>query len=71
MKYLLPILIVLSLITPAFATYVKPHFTKNGTFVSGHYRSKPNKTKLDNYSYRWNSNTYTAKKGKKKTHKTE
>ena len=45
------------------ATYVKPYVTKNGKVVSGHYRSKANKTKRDNYSTKGNVNPYTKKKG--------
>ena len=51
------------------ATYVKPHVTKNGTIVKGHYRSKANKTKLDNYSTKGKVNPYTGKKGTAKPYK--
>ena len=51
------------------ATYVKPHVTKNGKIVKGHYRSKANKTKLDNYSTKGNVNPYTRKKGTTKPYK--
>lgn len=44
-------------------TYVKPHITKNGTLVEGHYRSDANSTKTDNYSSQGNVNPYTGKSG--------
>lgn len=69
MKHLILTLLILSLTTPVYATYVRPHVTKNGTYVQGHYRSKPNKTKLDNYSYKMNRNPYTGKKGTKGLYK--
>lgn len=47
----------------AFATYVKGYTTKNGTYVSGHYRSNANYTMMDNYSTRGNYNPYTGSKG--------
>lgn len=47
-------------------TYVKPHITKNGTLVEGHYRSNPNNTDLDNYSTKGNSNPFTGQEGKVK-----
>ena len=67
-KMLKKIFIILSVLFISNAViaknvYVKPHITKNGTFVSGHYRSKPNKTKLDNYSTKGNFNPYTFKDG--------
>lgn len=46
-------------------TYVKPHVTKDGTFVDGHYKSGPNSTKIDNYSSNGNTNPYTGEKGTK------
>jgi hypothetical protein len=45
------------------ADYVKPHIRKDGTYVEGHYRSSPNKSKLDNYSTQENVNPYTGQKG--------
>ncbi|MBI2725424.1 MAG: hypothetical protein HYX42_04160 [Polaromonas sp.] len=43
--------------------YVKPHVTKDGTFVDGHVRTAPNNTNLDNYSTKGNSNPYTGQQG--------
>lgn len=33
------------------AKVVAPYIKKNGKIVQGHLKSKPNKTKVDNYSY--------------------
>ena len=38
---------------------------KNGTYVQPHYRSSPNNTVRDNYSYKGNTNPYTGKQGTK------
>ena len=46
-------------------SYVKPHMTKRGHFVEGHYKTKKNKTRMDNYSEKGNINPYTGKKGSK------
>lgn len=69
LKKIFIIICLLSFInTVTAATYVKPHVTKKGTVVSGHYRSKANKTKLDNYSTKGNTNPYTRKKGSAKSY---
>ena len=49
----------------AFAAdaYVKPHITKDGTYVGGHHRTTPNSTRLDNYSTQGNTNPYTGQAG--------
>jgi len=36
---------------------------KDGTYVPGHYRTKPNSTTRDNMSSQGNTNPYTGKKG--------
>ena len=43
--------------------YVKGYFRKDGTYVSGHYRTNRNNTNLDNYSTKGNTNPYTGKPG--------
>lgn len=45
------------------ATYVRGYTRRDGTYVSGHYRSTPNYTRLDNYSTKGNYNPYTGKAG--------
>lgn len=44
-------------------TYVRPHVTKNGTYVEGHYRSSPNGTQMDNYGTKGNTNPFTGQPG--------
>ncbi|MDQ2640378.1 MAG: hypothetical protein M3Y79_07350 [Pseudomonadota bacterium] len=46
-------------------TYTKGYVKKDGTYVQGHYKTKANDTKLDNYSTKGNTNPYTGKKGTK------
>lgn len=46
-----------------FAGKVKGYYKKNGTYVSPHYRSKPDGSKGNNYSTKGNVNPYTGKKG--------
>lgn len=56
---------LISMTTTAHAGRVRGYYKKNGTYVQPHYRSNPNRTKLDNYSTRGNINPYTGKKGTK------
>ncbi len=49
---------------PAFAgDYVNGYTRSNGTQVQGYYRSSPNNTVQDNYSYQGNTNPYTGSTG--------
>ncbi len=43
--------------------YVNGYFRKDGTYVSGHYRSAPNNSFYDNYSTKGNINPYTLREG--------
>lgn len=47
------------------ATRVSGYMRSNGTYVQSYYRSSPNSTRYDNYSYRSNVNPYTGKSGSK------
>ena len=47
----------------AYAGWVRGYTRKDGTYVQGHYRSNPNPTVKDNYSYKDNINPYTGKQG--------
>lgn len=40
--------------------YIKP---STGKYVAPHFKTTPNKTKLDNYSTKGNYNPFTGKKG--------
>lgn len=41
-------------------SYYKP---STGRYVNSYYKTSPNKTKIDNYSSKYNYNPYTSKKG--------
>jgi hypothetical protein len=43
--------------------YVHGYYRSNGTYVRPYYRSSPNGTVQDNFSYRGNINPYTGKVG--------
>ena len=45
------------------STYVQPHVNSNGSYTSGHYRTTPNGTQMDNYGSRGNYNPYTGRTG--------
>jgi hypothetical protein len=45
--------------------FVHGYTKKNGTYVKPHHRTRPNKTKKDNWSTKGNVNPYTGKKGTK------
>lgn len=42
---------------------VKGYTTKRGTYVAPHFKSSPNKSKLDNFSTKGNINPFNGKKG--------
>lgn len=66
MKTLLTFVILLSSLLQVFSqVHVKGYYRKNGTYVSPHTRSSPNKTVYDNYSYKGNVNPYTGAIGYK------
>ena len=44
-------------------TWVNSYTRSDGTNVSGHYRSDPNSTVRDNFSYKGNTNPYTGSTG--------
>lgn len=69
MKKLLLLLLIGSLLTPAFAQaatrvrgYYKP---KTGSYVMPSYRSQKDSYKFNNYSSHGNTNPFTGKKGYK------
>lgn len=41
--------------------WVESYYRRDGTYVTGHYRSAPNGNPYDNYSYPGNTNPYTEK----------
>lgn len=50
--------------------WVNGYYKSNGTYVQGHYRTKKNRTTLDNYSTKGNYNPYTGKRGTRNTYET-
>ena len=44
---------------------VRGSVRSNGTYVSSHYRTTPNRTRLDNFSTKGNLNPYTGRRGTK------
>jgi hypothetical protein len=63
------LLLIFSFLLIAFLGYsqtpktTKGYVKKNGTYVAPAYKTKPNKTKADNYSTKGNTNPFTGKKG--------
>lgn len=66
MKNILALLIVIvglfgflafGAIQEAEAVYVRGYYRSNGTYVSPHYRSRPNAYRYDNYNYSWGSSS--------------
>src|SRR5713101_2904638 len=48
----------------AFADqHVRGYYRSNGTYVHSYYRTNPNNTVMDNYSYRGNLNPHTGAVG--------
>lgn len=45
---------------------VRGYTTKNGTYVAPHRQTNPDKSKLNNWSTKGNTNPYTGKPGTKK-----
>ena len=60
--------VIIILVLPVFAeaktTSVRGYFKPSiGRYIQPHYKTSPNKTKIDNYSSKYNYNPYTGKKG--------
>ena len=53
----------------ADAAYTRGYVRRNGTYVSGHYRTNPDSTRINNYSTRGNVNPFTGKVGTKPSNK--
>jgi hypothetical protein len=48
-------------VSAAAQTYVQEYFRSDGTYVQGHWRSSPDHSPYNNYSYPGNTNPYTGK----------
>lgn len=59
------ILLAFSVAAEARDVRVRGYYRKDGTYVSPHTRSAPNRTTADNWSTRGNFNPYTGKRGTK------
>lgn len=61
------VIFILSFVSISLAgdVYVKGYYRNNGTYVQPHYRSSPNNTMRDNWSYKGNVTPYTSKEGYK------
>jgi hypothetical protein len=63
-KIVLSIVFSLVLFNSVFAdVYVNPYVRSDGTYVEGHYRSSPDSTVTNNWSYSGNTNPYTGEVG--------
>ena len=61
------VVFLISTATMSFSDeYVNGYYRSNGTYVSSYYRTSPNSTTSDNYSYQGNYNPYTGKYGHSK-----
>lgn len=49
MKYIFILTLLFN--STLLAQYQNPYIKKSGKIVQGHLKTKPNKTKVDNYSY--------------------
>ena len=65
-KLILVLFLSILLISPVFGGYVRGYFKSSGTYVQPHFRSNPNNTVKDNYSYKGNVNPYTGEIGTNK-----
>jgi len=62
MRTILDLIIIALLAGTAQAqVYVRPHVRSDGTYVPGHYRSKPDGNPYNNYGYPGNVNPYTGR----------
>ena len=57
------VLFLFALVLNANAGYVNGYLRSDGTYVHSYYRSNPDNTPIDNYSFKGNINPYTGKVG--------
>ena len=63
-KIIISIVFVLTLINTVSAdVWVNGYFRSDGTYVQGHYRSSPDSSVTNNWSYSGNTNPYTGEVG--------
>lgn len=56
-------LAMMGTVAEAQSTRAKSYIHKDGTYVAPSWRTKPNSTRLDNYSTKGNVNPYTGRAG--------
>jgi hypothetical protein len=63
-KIIISIVFALTLINTVTAdVWVDGYFRSDGTYVQGHYRSSPDSSVTNNWSYSGNTNPYTGEVG--------
>ena len=63
-KIIISIVFALTLVnTVAADVWVDGYFRSDGTYVQGHYRSSPDSSVTNNWSYSGNTNPYTGEVG--------
>ena len=63
-KFILSVILILTLVNSVFAdVWVDGYFRSDGTYVQGHYRSSPDSTVTNNWSFTGNVNPYTGEIG--------
>lgn len=61
------VLVFAPLSTEAKTVKVKSYYKPStGKYIHSYHKTSPNKTKIDNFSTKGNTNPYTGKKGSKK-----
>ncbi len=59
--FLSSLILVLALTSVVFADqYIQGYYRRDGTYVQPHYRSDPDRSPYNNYSYPGNVNPYTG-----------
>ena len=63
-KLLMALMVFFSVVTISYAQQrVSGYTRRDGTYVQPYYRSTPNQTVGDNYSFKGNRNPYTGQEG--------
>mgnify|MGYP003392800953 CR=1 FL=1 len=62
-KLLLVLAVLFTAVSMCYAGWVSGYTRSDGTYVNSYYRSDPNGTVTDNYSYKGNYNPYTGQEG--------
>ncbi|MCX5803581.1 MAG: hypothetical protein NTU69_08655 [Proteobacteria bacterium] len=61
---LIALIAILFIVSSAFTqVFVPGHYRSNGTYIQPHYRSSPDGTVTNNWSFKNNINPYTGQEG--------